>query len=61
MIALMASYFFTDYRLQGQTIKYVVIDLGGVPNGSLSSLNVYITLFSRNRGHITISDNIVGF
>ena len=43
-LALTASYLFTDYRAQGQTIEYVLIDLGRVPSGSLSPFNAYVSL-----------------
>lgn len=52
-LALTASYSFTDYRAQGQTIEYVVVDLGKVPSGSLSPFNAYVAL-SRSRGRETI-------
>ena len=43
-LALMASYCFMHYCSQGQTIKYVVVDLGKVPNGTLSPFNAYVAL-----------------
>lgn len=52
-LALTASYAFTDYRAQGQTIEYVIIDLGRVPSGSLSPFNAYVAL-SRSRGRENI-------
>lgn len=52
-LALTASYSFTDYRSQGQTIEYVIVDLGRVPSGTLSPFNAYVAL-SRSRGRDTI-------
>ena len=48
-----AGYAFTDYKSQGQTIEYVIIDIGRTPTGSLSPFSVYVSL-SRSRGHDTI-------
>jgi ATP-dependent exoDNAse (exonuclease V) alpha subunit len=48
-----AGYAFTDYKSQGQTIEYVVIDLTRPPTGSLSPFSAYVTL-SRSRGRDTI-------
>jgi hypothetical protein len=48
------AYAFTDYRSQGQTIPYVIIDIGKVPTGgSLNLFNLYVAL-SRSRGQDTI-------
>lgn len=48
-----AGYAFTDYKSQGQTIEYLIIDLGKPPTGSLSPFSAYVAL-SRSRGR----DNI---
>jgi ATP-dependent exoDNAse (exonuclease V) alpha subunit len=48
-----AGYAFTDYKSQGQTIEYVVIDLARPPTGSLSPFSAYVAL-SRSRGRDTI-------
>ena len=48
-----AGYTFTDYKLQGQTIEYVSIDIGNPPTGSLSPFSVYLAL-SRSRGRDAI-------
>ena len=47
--AMSAGYTFTDYKSQGQTIEYVIIDIGRPPSGTLSSFSVYVAL-SRSRG-----------
>ena len=47
--AMTAGYAFTDYKSQGQTIEYVIIDIGRPPTGSLSPFSVYVAL-SRSRG-----------
>jgi len=51
--AMTAGYAFTDYKSQGQTIEYVIIDIGRPPTGSLSPFSVYVAL-SRSRGRETI-------
>lgn len=51
--ALTPGYAFTDYKAQGQTIEYVVIDIGKPPSGTLSAFGVYVAL-SRSRGRKTI-------
>jgi len=48
-----AGYAFTDYKSQGQTIEYVIIDIGKPPTGTLSPFSVYVAL-SRSRGRDTI-------
>lgn len=52
-LALTPGYAFTDYKSQGQTIEYVIIDIGRPPTGSLSAFGVYVAL-SRSRGRSTI-------
>lgn len=51
--AMTAGYAFTDYKSQGQTIEYVIIDIGRPPSGSLSPFSVYVAL-SRSRGRDSI-------
>lgn len=51
--AMTAGYAFTDYKSQGQTIEYVIIDIGKPPTGCLSPFSVYVAL-SRSRGRDTI-------
>jgi ATP-dependent exoDNAse (exonuclease V) alpha subunit len=51
--AMTAGYAFTNYKSQGQTIEYVIIDIGKPPTGSLSPFSVYVAL-SRSRGRETI-------
>ena len=51
--AMTAGYAFTDYKSQGQTIEYVIIDIGKPPTGSLSPFSIYVAL-SRSRGRDTI-------
>ncbi|KAI0049248.1 hypothetical protein FA95DRAFT_1489493 [Auriscalpium vulgare] len=49
-----AAYAFTDYRSQGQTIPYVIVDIASPPVGSdLSLFNIYVAL-SRSSGRDTI-------
>jgi hypothetical protein len=50
---LTAAYAFTDYRLQGQTIPLVLVDIASPPSGTLSLFNLYVAL-SRSSGRSTI-------
>ena len=50
---LTAAYAFTDYRSQGQTIPYVIVDIASPPSGNLSLFNLYVAL-SRSSGRDTI-------
>ena len=53
-LPITAAYAFTDYRSQGQTIPYVVVDITSPPTGSpLSLFNIYVAL-SRSSGRETI-------
>ena len=47
------AYAFTDYRSQGQTIEYVIVDIGRPPRGALTGFNAYVAL-SRSSGRSTI-------
>jgi hypothetical protein len=51
--AIMASYAFTDYKSQGQTIECVIVNLGKPPWGALTAFNAYVAL-SQNCSHGTI-------
>ena len=48
-----AAYAFTDYRSQGQTISYALVDIAPPPRGTLSLFNLYVAL-SRSSGRYTI-------
>jgi hypothetical protein len=48
-----AAYAFTDYRSQGQTLSYVIVDIATPPSGTLSLFNLYVAL-SRSSGRETI-------
>ncbi|KIL55962.1 hypothetical protein M378DRAFT_113643 [Amanita muscaria Koide BX008] len=48
-----AAYAFTDYRSQGQTLPYVIVDIASPPFGSLNLFNLYVAL-SRSSGRETI-------
>lgn len=52
-LAITPGYAFTDYKAQGQTMEYVIIDIGKPPSGNLSAFGVYVAL-SRSRGRDTI-------
>jgi ATP-dependent exoDNAse (exonuclease V) alpha subunit len=47
------SYAFTDYRSQGQTIPYVLVDIATPPSACLTLFNIYVAL-SRSSGRSTI-------
>ena len=47
------AYAFTDYRSQGQTIPFVMVDIATPPTGGLSLFNLYVAL-SRSSGRLTI-------
>jgi len=51
--AMTSGYAFTDYKSQGQTIEFVIIDIGKPPTGTLSPFSAYVAL-SRSRGRDTI-------
>jgi ATP-dependent exoDNAse (exonuclease V) alpha subunit len=48
-----AAYGFTDYRSQGQTLPYVIIDIASPPTGGLDLFNLYVAL-SRSSGRSSI-------
>lgn len=48
-----AAYAFMDYRAQGQTIPFVIVDIATPPSGGLSLFNLYIAL-SQSRGRSSI-------
>ncbi|PPQ74787.1 hypothetical protein CVT24_003726 [Panaeolus cyanescens] len=48
-----AAYAFTDYRSQGQTIPYVLVDIATPPSGTLTLFNLYVAL-SRSSGRQSI-------
>ena len=43
------AYAFTDYRAQGQTIPFVLVDIATPPSGRITLFNLYVAL-SRSRG-----------
>nr|GAT47621.1 predicted protein [Mycena chlorophos] len=54
-LAMTPGYAFTDYKSQGQTIGYMLIDLGKPPTGSLTPFSAYIALLrSHGRENICI-------
>jgi hypothetical protein len=52
-LGIVPAYAFTDYKSQGQTMEYVIVDISKPPTGSLSPFSVYVAL-SRSRGRNTI-------
>ncbi|KAF8501851.1 hypothetical protein JB92DRAFT_2741209 [Gautieria morchelliformis] len=47
-LSLTATYAFTDYKAQGQTLQPVIIDIGNPPSGGLNAFNACIAI-SRGR------------
>ena len=47
------AYAFIDYRSQGQTLPYVIVDIATPPTGGLDLFNLYVAL-SRSSGRETI-------
>nr|GAT42598.1 predicted protein [Mycena chlorophos] len=43
-VAVTPAYAFTDYKSQGQTIPYVLVDLANPPNGGLTPFNAFSAL-----------------
>ena len=52
-LGIVPAYAFTDYKSQGQTMEFVIVDISKPPTGVLSPFSVYIAL-SRSRGRKTI-------
>ncbi|KAF9495766.1 hypothetical protein BDN71DRAFT_1390893 [Pleurotus eryngii] len=52
-LALTPAYAFTDYKAQGQTIEYVIVDLDESTKNSLDPFHAYVAL-SRSRGRSTL-------
>jgi len=53
VIVIYLTYAFTDYKSQGQTMEYVIVDISKPLTGLLSPFSMYVTL-SRSRGQKTI-------
>jgi ATP-dependent exoDNAse (exonuclease V) alpha subunit len=54
-LPLTPAYAFTDYRSQGQTLPYVIVNLAIPPSGGLMPFNTYVALSrSRARGQIRL-------
>lgn len=51
--ALTAAYAFTDFKVQGQTIEHVIVDIVKPPSGKLDAFHAYVTL-SRSQGRDTV-------
>ncbi|KAF8804167.1 hypothetical protein BYT27DRAFT_7214241 [Phlegmacium glaucopus] len=52
-LAIVPGYAFTDYKSQGQTLEYIIVDIAKPPSGKLSPFSVYVAL-SRSRGRKSI-------
>lgn len=52
-LALTPAYAFTDYKAQGQTIEYVIVDLDESTRNSMDPFHAYVAL-SRSRGRSTL-------
>ncbi|KAF8484114.1 hypothetical protein JB92DRAFT_2762661 [Gautieria morchelliformis] len=53
-LPITAAYVFTDYRSQGQTIPYMIIDIAPPPSGGQLTLFNYYVALSRSSGQGTI-------
>jgi len=63
-LAITSGYAFTDYKAQGQTIKYVIINLAPPPSSSMSTFSMYVALsrsWDRNSIRILREYNINTF
>lgn len=47
--SLTPAYAFTIFKLQGQTMEHIIVDLARPPTGTLTGFNAYVAL-SRSRG-----------
>lgn len=52
-LAITGAYALTDYRAQGQTIPFVLVDIASPPTGKLTLFNLYVAL-SRSHGRNNI-------
>jgi hypothetical protein len=52
-LTLMLAYTFMDYKVQGQTIQPVIVDLGRTPTGKLNQFNTHVTM-SQGTGCINL-------
>ncbi len=52
-LTIVAAYAFTHHKCQGQTMEYMIVDLGKQPSRTLDPFNTYVVL-SRSHGHDTI-------
>ena len=52
-LAIVPGYAFTDYKAQGQTMEYIIVDISKPPSGFISPFSVYVAL-SRSRGRKSI-------
>ncbi|KAJ3755396.1 hypothetical protein EV360DRAFT_49822 [Lentinula raphanica] len=51
-----ASYAFTDYRAQGQTIPLVIVDIARVPTGALTLTSIYVALSRSTEPELMMED-----
>jgi hypothetical protein len=53
--SLTPAYAFTNYKVQGQTMEIIIVDLSKPPTGSISRFNAYIALLhGRGRENIQL-------
>jgi len=52
-LAIVPGYAFTDYKAQGQTMEFVIVDISKPPSGFISPFSMYVAL-SRSRGRNSI-------
>ncbi|KAJ7251541.1 hypothetical protein B0H12DRAFT_1119480 [Mycena haematopus] len=56
-ITVLGAYAFTDYRSQGQTIPYVLVDVASPPSGTLSLFNLCVALSRIQAGRQSVFDD----
>ncbi|KAI6094486.1 hypothetical protein EDD16DRAFT_1503069 [Pisolithus croceorrhizus] len=55
-----SAYALTDYRLQGQTIPYTIVDIAKPPTSVLTLFNLYVALLRKlltEDDHLVLLDN----
>ncbi len=52
------GYAFTDYKAQGQTIEYLIVDIGKPPTGHLSPFGAYVAIEEQGKRKYQIAEAI---
>jgi hypothetical protein len=48
-LAMTPAYAFTDYKAQGQTLPYMIVNIRRVPSGKLNQFSTYVLLSGGTR------------